>query len=254
MRLALSTSAAPGLGLDALLDACGRRGLAAIELVVGHAHGVRPELDAVRVEAVRGAVRERGFEVAAYVAGPEEALSPAAARLSAGLGAPVVIRPGAAAGRDGALARGLASYAEHGARLLLGHGSDPGEVEACRSIVEAAPDGTAALAWEADPGAVDLAAAAPAVLAAGGPWIQHVRLRGGGPESASQNGRGVGELMAALAMAAYDGTLALRPATRHALHAWRLWLERGGGWGCGSSPREQPLTRLGGARTRGGSR
>lgn len=48
MRLALSSAAAPDLALEELLDACVRRGLAALEPEAGHAHGIAPGLAPAR--------------------------------------------------------------------------------------------------------------------------------------------------------------------------------------------------------------
>ncbi|HEU0077096.1 MAG TPA: hypothetical protein VFQ76_05560, partial [Longimicrobiaceae bacterium] len=82
MRLGLSSSAAPELALAELAAACGRRGLAALELVSGDAHGVSPGSPV-------GTLPEDVEVVAFRASGSREVRSAAAARLSAELGAPV---------------------------------------------------------------------------------------------------------------------------------------------------------------------
>src|SRR5690606_2264793 len=123
--------------------------------------------------------------------------------------------------------------AEAGGRLLLLHGTDPAVAERLRRVAEAFPGGAVGLAWEVDPAAAD-PARVPGVLAAAGPPLEYVRLRGGGHESAAQPGMGVGALMARLALARYAGPLVLTPTTPAYRHAWRSWLGRSGGTGCGS--------------------
>ena len=45
-------------------------------------------------------------------------------------------------------------------------------------------------------------------------------------------------------LARYGGPLVLAPGAPNALAAWRLWLGRGGGWGCGSKQSGPPLVTL----------
>ncbi|HEX7049519.1 MAG TPA: hypothetical protein VF188_04850 [Longimicrobiales bacterium] len=245
MRLVLSTAAAADCTLDELLAACARRGLAGLELVSGHGHGIGPALDPVRLEEHRLRAEGRGIPIVAFRAADRtEAYSPAAARLSAALRAPII------APRDGdrppeeALLAAAATYAHAGGTLLLEHGSDPAEVARLRHAVERAPARALALAWDVDPAAGDVSGAAASVLEVAGPSLRHIRLLGGGPEAAQHEGRGIGALMARLTLRGYDGALALAPSTPRYRIAWSAWLGRSGGWGCGSKAADPSLVRL----------
>src|SRR5690606_1187708 len=195
--------------------------------------------------AVRQRLEAGGAPVVAFRTTPAGAFHPNAARLSAVLGAPVVVSP---EGENGIPADALLSaapaYEAEGAMLLVAHGSEPDDVGRLRRVIEHAPAGALGLAWEVDPAADSRTARIAAVLRAAGPHLRHIRLLGGGPESAQHEGRGIGPLMARLALAGYDGPLALAPSTPRYHTAWSLWLGRGGGWGCGSKAADPSLVRL----------
>src|SRR5690606_18309507 len=76
VRLVLSTAAATGFTVDELLAACRRRGLAGIELVAGHAHGVGAGLDATALGAIRRRLESGGAPVAAFRTTLAEAFHP----------------------------------------------------------------------------------------------------------------------------------------------------------------------------------
>ncbi len=245
MQLTLSTEAAPDLALGELLEACARRGIAALELVEGHAHGVSPESNAEVLAHVRGEVASVGGRIAAFrVDSVERATSPATAALGAALCTSIVAPASADAVDDEIFLRAAELYAAEGITLLIEHGAQPARVERLRQIIEAAPEGALGLAWDVDPEDAALATSTAAVLRAAGPHLKHVRLRGGGPEAAGQEGRGIGPLMARLTLAAYDGTLALAPSTPRYRFAWGAWLGRHGGWGCGSKRADASLVTL----------
>ena len=245
MRLVLSTAAATDFTLDELISACRRRGLAGIELVAGHAHGVDTTLDPAELGAIRQRLEAGGAPVVVFRTPPAGAFHPNAARLSSALGAPVIASP---EGEDGipadALLSAAAAYAAEGGTLLVAHGSEPDEVGRLRRVIERAPAGVLGLAWEVDPAAGTITGRVAAVLEAAGPHLRYVRLLGGGPESAQHEGRGIGPLMAHLALAGYGGPLALAPSTPRYRTAWSRWLGRGGGWGCGSKAADPSLVRL----------
>lgn len=235
MRLGLSSAAAPALALEELAAACARRGLAALELVSGDAHGVAPGSPLPDVAGC-------GVDVVAFRAsGAWEARSEAAARLSAELGAPVVAPRGSVLPDEVAALGRL--YAREGGRVLLAHGSDPAEALALRWAAGGASAGSVGLAWEVRPG-VEERGDARGVLDAAGSLLALVRLHGGGPEAAGQEGQGIGALMARLALGRYAGPLVLAPSTPAYLRAWSAWLGRAGGWGCGSRRREDGLVVL----------
>lgn len=236
MRLGVSSAAAPGLPFSELLAGCGRRGLGELELVTGT--GAAP-VDPDSLAAVVKAAREVGIQVAALAHdGPD---AEAAVRTGARLGIPVVLRVTDHLPVE--LCRLVRVAVQAGGRVLLMHGSEPRVVRRLRRAVDRLSAGAAALAWEIDPATAD-PAAVQAVLRHAGPRLEYIRFRGGGPETAAQTGLGVGALMARLALARYSGPLVLAPGTPEARTAWRLWLGRAGGWGCGSRQSEPQLVTL----------
>ncbi len=222
MRLALSSAVLPGRTPADLARACGPRGLAGLEIVLGEI----PSLDEAR--------RWRALEVpvialraeTAELAGSKELASVAGV-----LEAPVVAAPGLLSSeRVAELAR---EYAAHGATLLLGHRTDVKRTREAAAIVEEVGREALGLAWEIRPLEDDLASAAE-VLRAGSPHVLHVRLHGGGPEQRAQDGLGVGTLFVDLALAGYRGAVALAPSSEAQREAWERWIVGTGSSGCGS--------------------
>lgn len=76
------------------------------------------------------------------------------------------------------------------------------------------------------------------------PDIQHITLRGGGPEAAQFAGRGIGALMTRLALMNYQGVLALAPSSKAVLPVWQTWLAQRRSWGCGSKTSDPSLFQL----------
>ncbi len=245
MRLALSSAAAPDAALADLLDAAARRGLSAVELVDGHGHGVGAApgtaAEAARAAAARG-LALAGFRLSQADA-PGTSDAPSLARLARDLAAPILVpfTVGAAGGRAADDAVRLASAireADGDAMVVL---PSTGVLEALEAVP---PD--AAVAWDADPTRGDLAGPGAGLLERAGSRLRHVRLRGGGPEATEQEGRGIGSLMARLAVAGYAGTVALAPSSARYRVIWDAWLGRRGGWGCGSRAEDRTLVSLGG--------
>ena len=242
MRLGLSSAAGPGLSFDELLDACGRRGLAALELVSGHGHGVDAGAGAAALASLLPRAEERGIRLAALAhAGVDPARAEATLLLAARLGVPALLPVAGFVPADLCALVKVSARAE--GRVLLLHGTDPPVVRLLRRAVERLPGGAAALACEIDPAAAD-PANVPAVLRHAGPWLRYVRFRGGGPDAAAQAGLGVGALMGRLALARYAGPLVLAPGANASAAAWLHWLGRRGGWGCGSRESAGPLVTL----------
>ena len=235
MRLGLSSAAAPDASLDELLGACARRGLEALELRAGDAHGVDRE-DALAALLAAECARAAGVTISGYrVAGSEDPLR--LARLCEALGAPVLLAD------EGDIAQRVVS-----ARRLAAAGADVVVVvrgaAVCRDADAIAALGLA-LAWDAEPAERPLGRDAETLLRDHGPRLQHIALFGGGPEAVMHEGRGVGELMGRLALAGYTGTLTLTPGARKYDVAWQTWLGRRGGWGCGSKTSDRTLVDLG---------
>ena len=242
MRLALSSEAAPELGLAELLQSCGHRGLELVELVAGHAHGAAPGLDPARVADLVWEVRASGVHVAGlYLPGDPLPDWEAVASLAAALGAPAIVAPGVAAGAT--MPRVVAHFAEHGATLLLTHRTDLAQIAALSDLVDSVGQGRLGLAWDVDPAADDLGLV-PAILQRAGERLAYIRFSGGGPESAQNTGRGIGTLMARLTLSGYEGPLVLHPSNPTYHYAWRAWLGQAGGWGCGSKTADYSLVSL----------
>lgn len=100
------------------------------------------------------------------------------------------------------------------------------------------------MAWEADPANAPLGATAAALLSGCREALVHIRLLGAGPESAMHEGRGVGDLMARLALSGFGGMVILAPSSPRFHVAWAIWLGRRRGWGCGSRASEPSLVTL----------
>jgi len=243
MRLALSSGAAPDATFAELLESAVRRGFAALELVEGHAHGVDRGISTADALEAAATAASASVPIAAFrtddVAEPG---LPALAGLAAALDAPVVA--GGLAVRDDDWIRLAAPHlVSAGVDLLLQTDGSQAELIRARRTASHWAGGTIGLAWEVDPASARLDAASE-VLATAGDLIRQVRLRGGGPESIAQTGMGVGTLMSALALHAFDGVIALAPSTARYRYAWSAWLGRRGGWGCGSKTYERELATL----------
>ena len=236
MRLTLSSSAAPESTLGDLLEICQRRGFAGLELDVPSGR-FRPEgaaIDEVRVRAERAGIRITALRMDPAGAGDEASLDAARA-----LDAPVVVPLLA----EAAAHRLAERCAAAGARLVLVVRSDPHAARIVHRIADAVGGETVSLGWDIRPER-DEAEAVPEMLAATGSRLGYVRLYGGGPETATQTGLGVGALIARLAIARYDGPLVLTPSDGRYHRAWESWLGRRAGWGCGSKTADPDLVTL----------
>lgn len=243
MILALSSDAAPDLEFPELLEVCARRGLGALELVTGHAHGIAPGLAPGVARRRREQGDAAGVRLAALrVGGLEAASTVRAADLSANLGVPIVAPLAAARADD--VERIAHHYVAAGGPLLVACGSDPDRVRELRRLFEILCSSTLGLAWDVRPAEEDLDALRDPVLTAAGPRLRHIRIAGGGPEAAAQEGRGVGSLMGRLTLNGYRGVVAIAPSTSKYRRAWENWLGRNGGWGCGGKSQDETLVRL----------
>ncbi len=231
MRLGLSSAAAPDASLDELLDACGRRGLAALELRSGDAHGVDPLGAGQAGEGGRRAAAA-GVAIVGYRT-DGDAADAALAELSRALGAPVLLDgPAGVAGRVERAAE-ITRLGGSAAVVVGGQAAaEDGALVAARGIE---------VVWDADPAAGPVGEQVGALLARVGPRLALIRLAGGGPEALGQAGQGIGEMMGRLALSGYGGAVVLAPTSSRYRVAWQTWLGRGGGWGCGSKAVALPL-------------
>lgn len=247
MRLSLSSAAAPDADLDDLLEACVRRGISGLELEAGHAHGLT-EADPEAARTARGWMSEGGVEVVGFrLPAPSIGDVASLAVFARSLAAPLVLVPEGEGVEPVLQALERAGHlASARARVLVSLDGVSAET-ACRAdlvnrVSGVSPD--VGVAWEVDPESGDPARAARELVEGLGGSLRLIRLRGGGPETARQEGRGVGALMGTLALAGYDGPLVLAPTSPRYRVAWSAWLGRRGGWGCGSKTADPELVRL----------
>ena len=222
MRLGLSSAALAGAGIDVLVDACAARALPALELRSGDGHGIGLGVDGT---AARRVAEAHGVTIAGYwthVRADVRVL----ARLSRSLHAPVIVDGADALGDRVERARNV-GYADGSALVAV-----RGPADEWLSDMVCTETG---YAWEIGTDGSDIASDVQRVLSEAPAGLQYIRLIGGGPEAAMQDGQGIGALMAALALSAYDGPLVLTPSSPRYRVAWESWLGRRGGWGCGSN-------------------
>lgn len=226
MRLGLSSAAAPDAPFEELIAACRRRGLVALELAQGGAHGFGfDDIEAsVRLAAEADGVEVSGFRMHSAGA-PNEV-----ARLTKATGVPAVI---AFDDEPAARMRYAQQVAEAGGHALVMLRHD----EPLR-YAEAFASAGLRLSWEVDPMRVPIPAAherGPIRLAA----LHDIRLIGGGPEIATLEGRGVDALLRDMALAAWSGFVIIAPSSPRFRVIWETWLGRRGGWGCGTAAEKQ---------------
>ncbi|MEX0891749.1 MAG: hypothetical protein WEB88_06215 [Gemmatimonadota bacterium] len=237
MRLGLSSAAAPDAGLDELLAICARRGLAALDLCVGDAHGVEGPMYGLSGAAAAERARGAGVLVSAFRSGGE-GQDLRAAPVAAAAGAPVLVGGGPSMAARVRRAHAVAARGAGAAVVLDG--------EVSTADLEVALTADLELAWDVDVPGGSVGGAAERIMRIAGGRLRHIRILGGGPEASMQEGQGVGELMSRLALAGYDGTVILAPSSSRYRVAWQHWLGRRGGWGCGSKSADPSLVSLDG--------
>jgi hypothetical protein len=244
MRLGLSSAAAPDATIDELLAACVRRGLAALELRQQDAHGVTGAPDGIGGAEAQERARAAGIEITGFrseTGGEDLSL----ARVAAAAGAPVLVG-GCCVRARAHRAAGLRAVGVEVAVALEG--------DVPLDALERAAACGAQVAWDANVVTGGLGGTAARLLDRLGGRLRHIRILGGGPEAAMQEGRGVGELMGRLALAGYTGTVILSPSSTRYRVAWQTWVGRRAGWGCGSKEEDPSLVRLCGVPLTGAGR
>lgn len=225
MKLGLCSGALPEAPLEGLLEAVVRRGLSALELRAGDAHGIEPARPLLAAGAL-DRIRMRGVELSAYR--DRGGGSPLRlARVAELLDVPILVD--GPAGLSSRLAR-AGRVAGHGARVAVvvrGVAAVPAGREVARRGFD--------VAWDIQPDDLAPDRTVAELLDGTALRLRHIRLHGGGPESALQEGRGIGAMAGRLALAGYDGSVTLTPASRSHRVAWEAWLGRRGGWGCGGT-------------------
>lgn len=216
MILALSTAAAPLNGLKTIVEGCARRGLAGIHLVAGHAHGITLKTPLHVAENARDLAHAAGVRVVAIEAETlVDTSASTAVQLCALFGAALVTR----------CLCDVRDFA-HWQRVFC-----DADVPLIQTVdLDASHENVAEVARSY----LDNAA-----------QPSHFTLRGGGPEAAQHEGRGIGAFMARLAVTNYQGVLALAPSSNAVRPVWNAWLQHGKSWGCGSKTADYSLVQLG---------
>jgi hypothetical protein len=235
MSLGLSSRALPDAGLDALVAAVARRGLMALELREGDAHGVAAGDPVLRGQAAAQRIAAAGLLLAGF---RTRCLSDPAqlACISQGLHAPLVLD--CAGEIDGRIHQAKVLAAAGAAVVVVVRGR-----EALREATLVRSAGLE-LTWDADPAIGGLGDLAEALLACCQRELHQICLLGGGPEAGLHHGAGIGHLMRCLALAGWRGSLILAPSSTRFRPAWSVWLGRRRGWGCGSKSPDAPLLSL----------
>jgi len=223
MPLALTSAVAADVAAPELDEACRTRGLDGIELALDRA------ADAIAVASRLAATKTRVVALRAESL-PMQHVA-ALAEASAALGVPVSV-PSESIERR-ALPTLARTFSAAGGRLLVGEATDLAAMTDLATAVRAAGSASSlGIAWELRPSS-DRLADAGAILFAAGDRLGLVRLRGGGPEQRGQDGRGLGSLVADLALVGYAGPIVLCPTDPAQLPRWRAWLTSRGAAGCG---------------------
>lgn len=223
MQLSLSSETVPSAPLDTLRVGARRRGLSGLELVVGtgaatvrrgrtgSGPGPRPLDD--------GTPPIQWLHLGEKISRTERLYWGRQAHL---LGAGLVL------GRP-------VEEAPLGVPAALRHGTGADDA---RAAVAWAQAHDASTCWEV----VLSSAGRPAVeetLDVTAPTLEHVRLKGAGPEaSSSDDGFSTGTVVKELALRGYTGTVALAPSGRSSEATWRRWLLEERGWGCNTAAKK----------------
>ncbi|HSJ23130.1 MAG TPA: hypothetical protein VK929_00500 [Longimicrobiales bacterium] len=216
MRLGLGSGADPHATVAELAESCARRGLLALEVSTS---------DVTAFDSlghVDDADLGEGVRLTSILA--DEAHTALATVVARRLAVPLVLDRGH--DNEAAVAAASVAMAAGVTALPLMHGPADGWLPLLPATVP--------FAWQVDDSVMDPASDAERISRHnGGPVC--IRLVGGGPETALQDGRGIGATLRVLALAGYAGPLIVTPSSHRYRVAWAGWLGRRGGWGCGSS-------------------
>lgn len=244
MRLGLCSSAAPDATLAHLFEACRRRGLTALELTDSDGHGLIPGTEAIVGAVAVGRGVAGDVEITGYRS-TADGHDLWLARLSEALGAPILLDARSVVHARLSRAHGIMEVGGRVAVAIRGDGYLADAFEAAKAGID--------VAWDVRPSLEHVGDRLAALLDVVGPRLRHVRILGGGPETASQEGHGIGAAMGRLALASYAGTIILAPSSGRYRVAWQSWLGRRGGWGCGSKASDAALVQLSSPALRDGA-
>lgn len=233
MQLALSSAAAPTAGLQTLLQGASRHGLRTLELRAGDAHGISawtgsaPEkITSLVTQLTAAGVGVVGYHESARAGGASPESQESLASLARTLGCALFVNA------DEALPERLRR-----AEQLHAAGAEVAIVVRGEAVLEEARQAARqrlAMVWDCDPHRAPIGEVASELLGEYGESVRHIRLLGGGPESVMYEGRGIGALMARLALSGFAGSVILAPSSPRFHMLWSTWLGRRAGTGCGS--------------------
>jgi hypothetical protein len=238
MKLGLSSAVAPDLSLQELAEACARRGLGAIEMVIGEGNTPAAAL-CLSLETALGPAPGAEPLLAGILWDRLEAPGFGdALKLAASAGVPLVVRASTLV----LAAPPLPHHAAEGTLLLLHEGPADGiaGLIQLRDEITAASGWNVEIGWQVDPRR-DGPARMESVLSEINDRLRYIRLLGGGPEALGQTGQGIGNLVGRLALLRYGGPLILSPSDHRLERAWAHWLGHRAGWGCGSKGADPSL-------------
>lgn len=237
MQTGVSSEVVPAASLAELFTGATRHGLSVLELRAGDGHGVSASLisEAGALAQLIDDMRGSPVTISSYRDNGAENTRELGT-LSCALGACILVdEPSVLAKR---LSRAQQLRSDGAGVAVVVRGCDA--VRDAQIIAQAGHN----VAWDAAPSDEQLGTQAAAMLTACGDALKQVRIAGGGPESTLHEGRGIGALMARLALAGYAGTVIIAPSSPSYHLLWEQWLGKRPGWGCGSHASDPSLVTL----------
>lgn len=233
MKLSLSSAALPDGSLTDLMRGARQRNFEGLEVIVGAGHGHRIEAtceteSSGASEFGRSAPKEEGSDVPVHWLLLEEDASTAEV-LYWGRRAHLL--------RTGLVLPDGVTDSPVGVPTALRHPTD--QAAAQRALAWAQMHG-AKTCWEVEIGQASMSEVENA-LEVTAPRLAHVRLLGAGPEPEMNEPSvvGTGDVLKALALRGYEGTVALAPSTAGRREAWPAWLFETQGWGCNTAAKKK---------------
>lgn len=238
MKLSLSSAALPDGSLTDLARGARQRNFEGLEVIVGAGHEHRIE---ATCEADSSGVSPSGVSPSGGSVSKEEGsdLPVQWLLLEEGASTAEVLYWGRRAHllRTGLVLPDGVTDSPVGVPTALRHPTD--RAAAQRALAWAEMHG-AKTCWEVEVGRASMSEIENA-LEVTAPRLAHVRLLGAGPEPETDEPSvaGTGDVLKALALQGYEGTVALAPSTTGRREAWRAWLFETRGWGCNTAAQKK---------------
>lgn len=228
MTLSLSSAALPDGSLTDLLRGARQRNFEGLEVVVGagHGHGIEATCEADSSSVSASQDEQTSLPVQWLL-------------LEEGASSAEVLYWGRRAHllRTGLLLSEGATESPVGVPTALRH---PTDLTAAQRACAWAEMHDAQTCWEVEVGQASMSDV-DETLEVTARRLAHVRLLGAGPESETDRagGVGTGDVLKALALRGYDGTIALAPSATGHQKTWESWLFGPQGWGCNTAARKK---------------